>query len=182
MGSRETPTLDGPVPLRKLTTLDEAIEARCRATRAAHPDWPCRAGCDRCCRSLPTLPLVTEPEWARVWDALLALPAEARATVLARVRDTAPSPPVVCPLLDRTTGQCVVYGARPVDCRTYGFFTDRDAGLHCDQVTRLAEEPGRGESIVWGNGEAIRAAMRELGEVRPLDAWLAARDELGPED
>ena len=155
-----------------LHVLDARIQARCDAIREAHPAWPCGPGCDACCRALPHLPRISEPEWARLRAAIAAMPDEARARVEARVREAPPTGPLTCPLLDRDAGACLVYGARPLACRTYGFYTERDAGLHCAKVTRFAEErAAEGAPVVWGNGEAHAADADAHGEPRSLADW-----------
>lgn len=75
-------------------------------------------------------------------------------------------------MLDETRGACRVYEARPVACRTYGFYTERDAGLHCRKVSAAVREHDAEQRVVWGNGEAIAYDLRDLGEPRPVDAWL----------
>lgn len=149
-----------------LPVLDATIEARCRSIADAHPTWPCAKGCAHCCRSLPHLPTVTAAEWERLAPAL----GEAQKT---RIRAAANAPaPVACPLLD-PDGACTVYEVRPISCRTYGFYTERDAGLHCALVTeKVNDETREGRPIVWGNGEAIAADMRELGVEKTIAEWL----------
>ena len=46
-----------------LLSQQQAVELRVLQTTAAHPDWPCRKGCDDCCRSLAAVPTVTRAEW-----------------------------------------------------------------------------------------------------------------------
>ncbi len=77
-------------------------------------------------------------------------------------------------MLDEDRGACTVYAARPIACRTYGFYTERDAGLHCDRVTRAVEAHASDGSppILWGNGEAIAEDMRTLGELASLAEWM----------
>jgi Fe-S-cluster containining protein len=76
---------------------------------------------------------------------------------------------VTCPLLSEN-GSCRIYDARPIACRSYGFYTERDAGLHCERVLdALAPEL---DQVVWGNGEALARELDALGEARPLDRWL----------
>ena len=146
-----------------LKVLDSRIEARARRTREEHAWWPCAKGCDHCCRSLPHLPTVTQPEWERL--APLLTPAQR-----ARLLEPVTEPPLICPLLDAAQGLCTVYDVRPIACRTYGFYVERDAGLHCATVTTAVETAG--ESVTWGNGEAINADLRAHGEVRSLAVWL----------
>ena len=156
-----------------LPVLDARIEARAKATRAEHPWWPCGEGCDACCRSLPHLPTITRPEWDRLSEALAQLPAELQGNIRERTRALATATgPVTCPMLDREAGSCLVYAARPIACRTYGFYTERDAGLHCDKVTRAVEEKSRG-AVLWGNGEAIADDMKLFGELASLAEWMA---------
>jgi Fe-S-cluster containining protein len=149
---------------RSLHVIDERIDARVRATRAEHPWWPCAAGCDHCCRSLPHLPTISDPEWARLRDAISELPASVQAEIVERTEQAPASGPVTCPLLDRGRGICRVYEARPIACRTYGFYTERDGGLHCDKVTRAVAD----RDVIWGNGEAIADDLRAFGPVRSL--------------
>lgn len=150
------------MPRTSLNVLDSRIEDRCASIREKHPDWPCARGCDLCCRSLPHLPTVTRAEWERLAPRL----SEAQKV---RLLEPVGPAPVVCPLL--ADGACTVYDVRPISCRTYGFYTERDAGLHCAIVTEVA----KAREVIWGNGEAIAADLRPYGEVRTLRDWL-----LGP--
>ena len=164
------------MPRVSLPLLDEAIDARARATREEHPFWPCAVGCDACCRSLPHLPTIAAEEWARVWDAIATLEDDVRAGVIARTLAAAGATgPLTCPLLDGARGACRVYDARPIACRTYGFYTERDAGLHCERVTRAIDERGVQSAVVWGNGEAVLRERRARGEAVALDVWLRAQ-------
>jgi Fe-S-cluster containining protein len=155
---------------RSLTVLDDRIQARCDAARVAHPWWPCSEGCDDCCRSLPRLPEISAAEWERLAPAIDALRPDVRALVVERALASQVAP-VTCPLLDRERGRCLVYEARPIACRTYGFYTERDAGLHCDKVTRAVAASS--DDVVWGNGEAIAADLRAFGEPVSLREWLS---------
>ncbi len=155
-----------------LTVLDDAIDARVSATRAAHPSWPCQRGCDLCCRSLPHLPTITRAEWRRVEHALGLLPTATRQQIEERTQQAPRSGPLTCPMLDPSTGACLVYAARPIACRTYGYYTERDAGLHCSIITRELEDRGATADVVWGNGEAVARALREHGEPASLRAWI----------
>lgn len=161
-----------------LTVLDARIEQRSRATAEAHEFWPCRRGCDGCCRTLSQLPHVTEPEWHRMRAALASLDGRVRSVVAARIAEAPEHGPLVCPMLDRTQGECHVYRARPLVCRMHGFYTERDAGLHCQDVSASVLAHGVQDQVVWGNGESMHQALRPFGEARPLRSWLAddARD------
>lgn len=160
-----------------LAVLDARVEARAAATRAAHPSWPCAEGCDHCCRSLPSLPLVSEPEYDRLALAIDALPPEESAGVLARLRETPSGGPLVCPMLATESGACMVYDARPVACRSYGFYTERDAALCCSKVLdAVASFTDEGSPpVIWGNGQALADDLSALGGARSLRAWLAER-------
>lgn len=152
-----------------LSALDTKVAERCARTQAEHPWWPCASGCDGCCRSLPHLPTISAAEWERLAPAIAALPDHA--AVAARITTMPTTAPVTCPLLG-ADGRCRVYEARPIACRTYGFYTERDAGLHCAKVGDALA--AHGADVVWGNGEAINDELRRLGEARDLRAWLSA--------
>jgi uncharacterized protein len=155
-----------------LPLLDAEIDARVSSLRDAHAYWPCKEGCDLCCRSLPHLPTISKVEWLRLSTAIEALPLEVRDAVYERARLAPATGPLTCPLLERERGACLVYDARPIACRTYGYYAERDAGLHCERVTAAISEHGESEAIVWGNGEAIATAMRSHGEPVSLAEWM----------
>lgn len=157
---------------RSLTLLDAEIDARVSDTRSAHAYWPCKEGCDLCCRSLPRLPTITEPEWRRLRVAIERLDASTVERIRARLASAPERGPLTCPLLDPERGACLVYEARPIACRTYGYYAERDAGLHCERVTRAIDEHGDGEAILWGNGEAILRELDEHGEASSLREWM----------
>jgi Fe-S-cluster containining protein len=161
---------------KSLPVLEEEIEARARSTQAAHPFWPCKQGCDLCCRSLPHLPTIALVEWERLREAIEALADSTRADVVHRTRAAPETGPLTCPLLDSARGACLVYEARPVACRTYGFYAERDAGLHCERVTRALGEQQPTEPVIWGNGESVASAMRAHGEPVSLRVWMAELD------
>jgi uncharacterized protein len=149
------------------------IQQRVGETESAHPQWPCRKGCDDCCRSLATVPRVSRAEWERITAALRELPADTATALTARIRQSAGATrPVVCPLLDLNSGSCTVYEARPVACRSYGFYADRQYVLGCFRIEALAEStPG----VIWGNHGALEARLsQELGESAELSSWLVA--------
>ena len=117
-----------PTPLRRLHA---DIDARVVAIRASHPDWQCARGCATCCRQLADVPRLTAAEWALLKQGLMALPPDHLAAIRRKVAELARSPsrPIVCPMLDETDGACPVYAQRPVACRTYGFYVQRELGL-----------------------------------------------------
>ena len=152
-----------------LAALDRDIETRVAAIRAAHPDWLCGKGCDACCRRLATLPRLSPPEAERLRAALTVLPAAEIAAIRARMAHLGPTPnaPVTCPLLDPASGACPVYAARPVACRSYGFYVERHQGLFCPEIeARVAQDAY--PDVVWGNQAALDTALARLGQTRPL--------------
>ncbi len=82
------------------------------------------------------------------------------------------SRPVICPLLDKAKGACLIYAHRPIACRTYGFYVQRDLGLYCKDIeTRVSD--GMLTEVVWGNDDGIDNRLRALGESRELPEWFA---------
>ena len=166
----------------RLLALYDDVERRARRTAEEHPFWPCRRGCDACCRRLAEVPRFTRAEWEWLREGLDALPPATRAQVDARLgalaaaeREGRLGRHVVCPMLDETEGACLVYAHRPLACRTYGFYVRRGDGLHCDLVERaVADHPEA--AVVWGNADGAEEDARRLsGEERALTAWLADR-------
>ena len=157
-----------------LARLHEAIEQRVGAIRTARPDWLCGKGCDACCRQLAALPRLTRAEWELLREGLAALPPDRLADIQHRLEALGEQPPrpVTCPLLDPVSGACPVYVYRPIACRTYGFYRQRDKGLYCQKI-EAQETTGALDEIVWGNHEAIEQALSAFGESRSLSDWLA---------
>lgn len=157
--------------MNTLAQLHADIEARVQAIRDDHPDWLCGLGCDGCCHRLAEIPLLTEAEWDWLKEGLDALPPELLHEIGQDIAALAEqqSRPIVCPLLDRSAGACRVYAHRPVACRTYGFYVQRDLGLYCKDIeARVAE--GAWADVVWGNQDAID---RHLCDTRELTEWFA---------
>ena len=156
-----------------LSALHLDIDARVWAIQGTRRDWPCGKGCDGCCRRLAEVPRLTAAEWNLLREGLAALPAEGlreisrEMAILVGQR----SRPVVCPLLDQASGTCMVYAQRPVACRTYGFYVQRELGLYCHDIeTRVAD--GSLDAVVWGNHDAIDHRLAGLGEIRLLTEWF----------
>ena len=159
-----------------LSRLHDEVDARVASIRENRPDWLCGKGCDHCCRRLAEIPQLTAAEWDLLKEGLAGLAAdhlrEISRKMAALARQSAR--PVVCPLLDEASGACPVYAQRPVACRSYGFYVQRDKGLHCTQIEAQAAA-GELADVVWGNHESIERALSALGETRALDAWFNAR-------
>jgi Fe-S-cluster containining protein len=163
-----------------LTQLYADIDARVRAIRDGHHDWPCRQGCDGCCRRLAEIPRLTAAEWDWLRDGLAALPPEQLRDIGEDIAALAgqQARPLVCPLLDRRAGACRVYAHRPAACRTYGFYVQRDQGLYCNDIaSRVAN--GDWAEVVWGNQDAAERRLCGLGDSRDLTEWFALRQASG---
>jgi Fe-S-cluster containining protein len=95
--------------------LADKVDAFGERVDARYPNaLTCHAGCSQCCLvHLTVLPL----EFERIEAAVLALPAADQEALSARVRAGKADPR--CPLLD-DSGQCRVYAARPMICRSHG--------------------------------------------------------------
>ncbi|MGB1701020.1 MAG: YkgJ family cysteine cluster protein, partial [Nannocystaceae bacterium] len=155
---------------------DERASARAAATRADYPWWPCAEGCATCCRTLSTLPRLTHNEWERLARAVRSLPAPVREGIDAAVRGADAGLPsegeIVCPLLDRDTERCRVYEARPLTCRTYGFFAGRSGTRACDLVLERVTEHDAQTAVTWGNEDGMqRELSARCGEARSLTRW-----------
>jgi Fe-S-cluster containining protein len=154
-----------------LRVIQEVVRLRVEEIASTQGNWPCRKGCDECCRQLASVPRVTEEEWQLIATALDALPAQTAQIVRQRIRNSAGlSRPVVCPLLDTGSGACLVYAARPVACRAYGFYVERDRVLGCSRIESLARQSS---SVVWGNHISSEERLRSLGPAAELHQWLA---------
>ena len=158
-----------------LTQLHAEIDARVHAIRESRPDWLCRRGCAACCHRLADIPQLTRVEWDLLKEGLEALPANEREAIRDRVLALVaqPSRPLLCPMLDEAAGACGVYPYRPVACRTYGFFVERDLGLYCKDIEAQVER-GELSMVIWGNQDRIARSLSEWGEARALTEWIQA--------
>ena len=161
-----------------IETIRIAVQGRAEATRQAYPSWPCRLGCDDCCRSLAKLPELNPLEWREVERGVAELPAPVREAVEQRITAAAgraDTGPYVCPFLDPAAGACLIYAHRPVACRTYGYYVDsRGVGLYCDEI-RQREEGGEFAAAVWGNQDAVEARLDALGPRVSFAVWAQSR-------
>lgn len=158
-----------------LVRLHAEIDGRVASIRENHPDWLCGKGCDSCCRRLAEIPELSATEWELLRQGLAGLTPEHLGEIGRAMADLAgeTARPLTCPLLDQETGACPVYAQRPVACRTYGFYAQRDKGLYCGEIeTQVAA--GALADVVWGNHDAVDQQLARLGESRPLTEWFAA--------
>ena len=156
--------------LVRLHQIHSDVQSRCDEIVGAHENWPCRKGCDECCRHLASVPRVTEAEWLLIARALEALPPNSADSVRRRIRESVQlTRPIVCPLLDSDSGACLVYEARPVACRTYGFYAERHEVMGCSRIASIAEES---PDVVWGNHAAVEDRLTGLGRGAELPEWL----------
>ncbi len=160
-----------------LARLHDDIAKRVQAIHGDRSDWLCGKGCDSCCKQLAEVPQLTSAEWNLLREGLAVLPQEQlleiRKNMAALSRQQ--SRPFTCPLLDLTSGTCPVYAQRPVACRTYGYYVQRDKGLYCHDIeSRVAD--GALADVVWGNHDAIDHRLAGLGVSRTLtdlfEHWL----------
>jgi len=156
-----------------LTQLHDDIAERVQTIREDRAEWLCGKGCDRCCRSLAEVPQLTLAEWDLLRVGLAALPPEQFQDIcrnMAALRSQQ-SRPITCPMLELVAGTCPVYAQRPVACRTYGYYVQRDKGLYCRDIeSRVAD--GALADVVWGNHDAIDQRLAVLGESRALTDWF----------
>ena len=153
-----------------LTILQNSIQERCDAI-SVNRDWPCRKGCDRCCRRLPAIPNFTFSEWRLVYGAYGRLAERVRREIRRRVALLPPVGPITCPFLDSDAALCRIYEARPVACRTYVFYRERGLGLFCREMQAL-DGQGEWDGVIWGNAATVEAKLDELGERKDMLEWF----------
>lgn len=151
----------------RLYRIQEETRRRAAEVEQAHGAWPCRKGCADCCRQLAGEPRVRRAEWEQMAGAIAALPEAVRE----RIRQGTGR---VCPLLDTEAGACLIYDVRPVACRAYGFYAEREKVLGCSRIEAIAESAPQ---VVWGNHVALEEDLRELGDEAGLSEWLAREAE-----
>ena len=155
-----------------LVSIQDAIQTRVSAITEARSDWPCRAGCDHCCRHLAAVPKITRAEWDLLSEGISALPPDIRQGVYERTRAlTGASYPFTCPLLDLSSGRCLTYAHRPLACRTYGFYVEQAKACTAIRFAPLADA-GLLDDIVWGSQAGVEERTAPLGSKRSLVDWL----------
>lgn len=159
-----------------MTTLAQIhvdIDVRVQTILEDRSDWLCRKGCDNCCRLLANVPQLTLAEWNLLREGLNELTQERLQEIRRNMSalTSQKSHPITCPLLDLSTGTCSVYDHRPVACRTYGFYVQRDKGLYCHDIESRVDN-GTLAEVVWGNQDAIDHSLVSLGEIHPLTDWF----------
>lgn len=160
--------------MSQLTELHADIDSRVASIRENKADWLCGKGCDSCCKRLAEVPRLTAAEWGLLREGLAGLTPDHLQAIGREITAVANSTarPVICPLLDRASGACPVYLHRPVACRTYGFYMQRDLGLFCRDIEKQVAD-GTLPDVVWGNHDAIDRRLAGLGESRALTEWFA---------
>jgi Fe-S-cluster containining protein len=157
--------------MSKLAQLHVEIDVRVQTILENRSDWPCTKGCDNCCRQLAEIPQLTLTEWNLLQKGLQNLAPERLLEISKNMAALKKSPrPITCPMLDLTAGTCPVYAQRPVACRTYGFYVQRELGLYCSDIKTRVDE-GTWADVVWGNHDAIDQQLAALGETRALTDW-----------
>lgn len=166
----------------KLAKIYAEIEQRVSAAQAARPVWPCKMGCDACCRRLAHPPKVTAVEWHHLKKGIQALPKhvfdEVEQKILALAdRDEEKRPFVTCPLLDEEIGACRVYAHRPAACRMYGFYVSRYNNQWCQQIEDLFQD-GALDGVMLGNVSSMnRYIQNKFGEIRSIVFWWNEADK-----
>lgn len=108
-------------------------------------------------------------EWASVEEGLRALADGAQREIRLRM-DEVQGPPYVCPFLDLEVGQCRIYEHRPLACRMFGFYVEREGGRYCEIIRdKVARSELR--EVVWGNHEAVEVVANRMGERVDLREW-----------
>jgi uncharacterized protein len=154
----------------KLYQIDAAIDARASQIVTHHEDWPCRRGCADCCRSLAAVPTISAVEWQRMRAAYRQLPDAERERVHAALTSLDDATrPVVCPFLNPENDACLVYDARPIRCRSYGFYAEREGVLGCHRIEAIAAS---GAPVIWGNHAALDFDLRQLTETKSLSLFV----------
>ena len=115
------------------------------------------------------MPRLTRAEWELLQRGLATLPSAIQREIATRIEESAKC--TICPFLDRDAGRCLVYDYRPVACRTYGFYVEREGGLYCGMIEARVDS-GEMADVVWGNVARVDAQLAEYGERIALLDWF----------
>lgn len=160
----------------QLNEVYKQIEARVAQAHRTHPIWPCKKGCDACCRQLANPPEFTAVEWHHLYQGIQTLPKAIQFEISQKIvalahRDEAEQSFVVCPLLDEEKGSCRVYTHRPAACRMYGFYVSRHNNQWCQLIEDLYQA-GDLEGAMLGNHTAMKRFIRQkFGDARSIVDW-----------
>lgn len=158
----------------KLDQIYAEIEQRVQAAQAEKPAWPCKKGCDLCCRRLAHPPEVTAVEWQRLHKAIQQFPFDTRTDVEQKIVALADHQQgfVTCPMLDEEAGACRVYDSRPAACRMYGFYVSRRNNQWCQQIEDLFQA-GALDGVTFGNHSAMnRQLQQQFGDIKSIVDWF----------
>lgn len=157
--------------MTKLAQLHADIDMRVQTILENRSNWLCTKGCDNCCRQLAEVPQLTLAEWDLLRHGLQDLTPERLQEISHNMAALSQSRPITCPMLNLAAGTCPVYAQRPVACRTYGFYAQRDKGLYCHDIKTRVDD-GAWADVVWGNHDAVDQQLAGLGESRALTDWF----------
>ncbi len=163
-----------------LDTLFFAIDQAFEAVRQAHPEAiACGKGCADCCHAVFDVSLVEAVNLLAHFQKLdhavreqVAVAAQEALQGWEQTMESRLDPAVArirCPLLD-AQGQCLCYGARPVNCRTYGIPTVIDGKGHVCGLSGF--EPGKSYPTV--NLASLQRILHDLS-VRFAGEEMGAR-------
>ena len=160
--------------MHPLDNLQHEIAHRVNDIQSNHPNWLCRKGCDGCCKRLADIPKITSAEWQRLEQGLARLPKPILVMIKSRfdVMALDTERPLTCPMLDRSIGACRVYNYRPIACRTYGFYVQRDKGLYCHDIENEVRE-GRLDQVLWGHQDSVERRLKALGDSLEITEWFS---------
>jgi hypothetical protein len=132
-----------------LHVIQQEVRVRAEAIASTHGNWPCRKGCDDCCRRLASVPRVTQEEWQLIATALDALPVHTAELVRGRIRD------------GRWTDQQEIFRAPPeryfpgaihYGCR---FLFDREGHIYFTLKDAQAQVPEYQFRLRWTPGAIV---------------------------
>lgn len=161
----------------QLNRIYAEIEERVTAARDSRPIWPCKAGCDACCRRLAQPLMITAAEWHTLKAGIKQLPTAVQKSIGRKIRALADweEGHLVCPLLNEEKGMCRVYDHRPAACRMYGYYIAKNNKQWCDLIEELSEA-GELDGVMLGNYTAVTRDLRQqFGEQKSIVEWYTER-------